>query len=139
VRAFTRTTHVHSARGVLRDVHLTPQPIETETRQPRERERERAHVKFNELGGQPHGHVVEFPCPASAAQGSDPGQGHGTAHQAMLRGHPTWHNQKVLQLGYTTMNLGGEVGEKKKGKKKKKIGNRCWFRRQSGKETKKIK
>ena len=44
MRAFTRTTHVHSARGVLRDVHLTPQPIETETRQPREREREREHM-----------------------------------------------------------------------------------------------
>jgi len=117
---------------------LLPTPSKLKQDNP-ERERERAHVKFNELGGQPHGHVVEFPCPASAAQGWDPGQGHGTAHQAMLRGHPTWHNQKVLRLGYTTMNWGGEVGEKKKGKKKKKIGNRCWFRRQSGKETKKIK
>ena len=42
--------------------------------------------------GQPHGRVVKFVCFALAAQGFtslDPGQGHGTAHQAMLRRHPT--------------------------------------------------
>ena len=45
--------------------------------------------------GWPHGWVVKFTSSASAAQGftgSDPGQGHGTAHQAMLRQHPTCHN-----------------------------------------------
>ena len=29
---------------------------------------------------------------AAAAQGSDPGRGHGTAHQATLRRRPTSHN-----------------------------------------------
>ena len=41
----------------------------------------------------------------SAAQGLaglDPGPGHGTTHQAMLRWHPTQHSQDI-QLEYTTM------------------------------------
>ena len=50
---------------------------------------------------------------------SDPGHGHGTAHQAMLRWRPTWHNQRRSQLEYTIMYLGG-FREKKKKKKKKK-------------------
>ena len=40
------------------------------------------------LGGWPHGQVVKFTRSASAAWGFaslDPGCGHGTAHQAMLR------------------------------------------------------
>ena len=52
---------------------------------------------------------------ASAAQGfagSAPGHRHVTAHQAMLRWHPTQHDQKDLQLEYTTMYWGG-FGEKK--------------------------
>ena len=42
--------------------------------------------------GRPGGQVVKFACSASAAQGfacSDPGCGHGTAPQAMLRLCPT--------------------------------------------------
>ena len=38
------------------------------------------------------GRVVKFMCSTSAAQsfvGSDPGRRHGTAHQSMLRQHPT--------------------------------------------------
>ena len=45
--------------------------------------------------GRPHGQVVKFACSAVAAQGfadSDPGRGHGTAHQATLRWCPTCHN-----------------------------------------------
>ena len=45
--------------------------------------------------GQPHGQVVKFLRSASVAQGfvgSDPGRGHGTARQVMLRRHPTCHN-----------------------------------------------
>ena len=41
------------------------------------------------------GRVVKFSRSAAVAQGFaglDPGQGHGTAHQAMLRRHPTRHN-----------------------------------------------
>ena len=44
---------------------------------------------------QPRGQVVKFTCSTSAAQGSaglDPGRGPSTAHQAMLRWHPTCHN-----------------------------------------------
>ena len=46
-----------------------------------------------------------FARSALAAQGFgglDPGHGHGTTHQTMLRWHPTQHNQKDLQ---TTMNI----------------------------------
>ena len=53
------------------------------------------------IQGRPHGQVVEFMHSASAAQGftgSDPGRGHGAAHQTMLRWHPTCHNQKHPQL-----------------------------------------
>ena len=45
--------------------------------------------------GWPRGHVVKFMRSTWAAQGfagSDPGHGHGTARQAMLRKHPTCHN-----------------------------------------------
>ena len=65
-------------------------------------------------------------CSTSAAQGFsgwDPGCGHGTAHQATLRQHPTCHNKKDPQLKYTTMYSGG-FGEKKQ-LKKKKISNSC--------------
>ena len=57
------------------------------------------------MGGRPHGQVVGFLLSVSAAQGfasSDPECRHGTAHQAMLRQCPTQHNQKDLQLEYTT-------------------------------------
>ena len=66
--------------------------------------------------GQASGRVVKSVSSASAAQGftgSDPGRRHDTTHQAMLRQRPTCHNQKDLQLEYTTMHWGG-FGEKKK-------------------------
>ena len=47
------------------------------------------------IQGQPHDQVVKFARSALATQsftGSDPGREHGTAHQAMLRQHPTCHN-----------------------------------------------
>uniref|UniRef100_F6PV72 C2H2-type domain-containing protein n=1 Tax=Equus caballus TaxID=9796 RepID=F6PV72_HORSE len=52
------------------------------------------------------GRVVKFAHSSSVAQGfagSDPGRRRGTAHQAMLRRRPTCHNQKDLQLEYTTI------------------------------------
>ena len=56
-----------------------------------------------------HGQVGKFMCSALVAQGiagSAPGRRHGTAHQAVLRQHPTWHNQRRSQLEYTTMCWG---------------------------------
>ena len=47
-------------------------------------------LKF--LGGRLRGRMVKFACSAAAAQGSDPGCGHGTSRQATLRRHPTSHN-----------------------------------------------
>ena len=38
------------------------------------------------------GRAVEFVRSAAAAQGSDPGRGHGTARRATLRRRPTSHN-----------------------------------------------
>ena len=53
-------------------------------------------VKNVTLGGRPRGRVVTFVCSTAAAAqgfaGSDPGCGHGTAHQAMLSWHPTCHS-----------------------------------------------
>ena len=54
-----------------------------------------------QVRGRPRGRVVKFARSTSTAQsfaGSDPGHGHGTAHQAMLRRHPTQHNQRDPQL-----------------------------------------
>ena len=48
-----------------------------------------------QVRGWPRGRVVKFTLSALVAQGfagSDPGHGHGTAHQAMLRQCPTCHN-----------------------------------------------
>ena len=42
--------------------------------------------------GRFRGRVVKFTRSVAAAQGSDPGRGHGTAGQAMLRWRPTSHN-----------------------------------------------
>ena len=45
--------------------------------------------------------MVKFSSSAWAARGfsgSNPGHGHGTAHRATLRQHPTWHNWKDSQL-----------------------------------------
>ena len=73
--------------------------------------------------GLARGRVVKFLGAASVAQGfagSDLGDGPSTTHQAMLRRRPTCHNQKDLQLEYTTMYWGGfgEKNEKKTNKKK---------------------
>ena len=78
------------------------------------------------IGGQPCGWVVKFTRSTSAAQGLaglNPGRGHGTAHQAMLRWHPTCHNEEDSQLKVHNYEPGG-FGEKKEKiislKKKKK-------------------
>ena len=66
--------------------------------------------------GRPRGRVVTFVHSALAAQGfasSYPQCRYGAAHQAMLRRRPTQHNQRDLQLEYTTM-YGGGFGEKEK-------------------------
>ena len=58
--------------------------------------------------GKPCGQAVKFTHCTLAAWGfigSDPRHGHSMAHQAMLREHLTWHNQKDLQLEYTTMYI----------------------------------
>ena len=70
----------------------------------------------NNYRGWPRGRVVMFACSASAAQGfagSDPGRGHGTTYQAILRQYPTCHNQKDSQLKkkYATMYW-GDLGRK---------------------------
>ena len=73
------------------------------------------------LWGLPHGQVVEFACSTLAAQGFarlDHGRGPGTSHQAMLRQHPTQHNQKDLQLEYTT-RYWGPLGRRRKEKKRR--------------------
>ena len=51
--------------------------------------------KKRSVGGRPRDQVVKFARSASSAKGftgSNPGHGHGTAHQATLRRHPTCHN-----------------------------------------------
>ena len=57
-------------------------------------ERKEGNQKFL-IGGRPCGRVTKFAGSASAAQGVaglDPGCGHGTVCQAMLRWCPTCHN-----------------------------------------------
>ena len=44
------------------------------------------------LRGRLRGRVGKFEHSAAAAQGLDPGHGHGTAYQATLRRRPTSHN-----------------------------------------------
>ena len=69
------------------------------------------------------GRVVKFARSAVAAQGSDPGRGHGTARQAMLRRRPTSHNYKDLQLkiyNYVRGGMGDKAEKKKKNKMAKK-------------------
>ena len=47
------------------------------------------------LGAGPVAEWLSSRAPLQAAQcfvGSNPGRGHGTAHQTMLRQHPTCHN-----------------------------------------------
>ena len=75
--------------------------------------------KIPQFGGRPHGRVVKFVHSALVAQGFihlDPGHGHGTTHQAMLRQHPTEHNQRHSQLEYTAVSEGlwGEEEGKKR-------------------------
>ena len=75
--------------------------------------------------GRPHGQMVKFTHSASVAQdfpGSDPGQGHGTTHQAMLRvASHIAQPEGLTTKKYATMyweDLGREG-------RKKKIGNSC--------------
>ena len=52
-------------------------------------------LKNKRIWGRRRGLVVKFERSASAAQGFaslNPGCGHGTVHQAMLRRHPTCHD-----------------------------------------------
>ena len=61
--------------------------------------------------------MVKLAHSTSVAQGFtglDPGGGHGTAHQAMLRQRLTQHNQKDLQLQHTTMYWAGGLCGKDK-------------------------
>ena len=67
--------------------------------------------------------MVKFTHSTLAAKGFaslDPGHGHGTAQQGMLRWRPTQHNQRHSQLECTTMYW-GDWGEEE-GKNEKKIG-----------------
>ena len=68
--------------------------------------------------GRPGGRVVKCARSTLAAQGfagSDPGCGHGTAHQAVLRQHPTCHNKKDPQLKICNY-VPGALGRKRKNK-----------------------
>ena len=65
--------------------------------------------------------VVKFVCSPSAAQGfagSDPGRGHGTACQAVLRRRPTYRARGTTRI--YNYALGG-FGEKKKKERKKRL------------------
>ena len=65
--------------------------------------------------------MVNFTHFAWAAQGfagSDPGHRPNSARQAMLRRCPTQHNQKDLQLEYTT-TYWGALGRRRRKKKKR--------------------
>ena len=89
----------------------------------------------NRSQGPSRGRVVKFTRSTVAAQGfagSDPGRGHGTAHQAMLRWRPTCHNQRDLQLEYTTMYWG--LWGEKEGKKTKALSCSA-FTEPSGRST----
>ena len=61
-------------------------------------------------------HAPQFTSASHSFACSDPGCWPSTAHQAMLWQRPTQHNDKDLQLEYTTVHWGG-FGEKKKEKK----------------------
>ena len=59
--------------------------------------------------------MVKVACSTSVAQGftgSDPGRGHGTAHQAMLGQRPACHDWRDPQRGIYNYVPGG-FGEKK--------------------------
>ena len=52
-------------------------------------------IKRNGFLASPVAEWLSLRAPLQAAQGfvgSNPGRGHGTAHQTMLRQHPTYHN-----------------------------------------------
>ena len=71
--------------------------------------------KKNHLGASPVANWLSSHAPLWAAQGFadlNPGCRHGTAHQAMLRQHPTYHNWKDPQLKIHNYVPGG-FGEKK--------------------------
>ena len=62
---------------------------------------------------------VRSVSPAQGFAGLHSGHGHGTTHPAMLRWCPTCHNQKDLQLEYTTMYWGALGRGRKKTKRKR--------------------
>ena len=87
----------------------------------------------------PCGQVVEFARSTSAAQGftgSDPGRGHGTAHRAMLRWHPTCHNWKDPQLKVYNYVLGSFGEKKKKRRLATDVSSGSIFKKQTNKKTK---
>ena len=69
------------------------------------------------IGAGPVAEWLSLHTPLQVAQcfvGLDPGHGHGTAHQAMLRQRPTCHNQRHPQHAQLcTGGLWGEEAEKK--------------------------
>ena len=73
--------------------------------------------KLQNSGAWPSGRVVKFVRSASVAQGftgSNPGHGHDTAHQALLKWHPTCHNWKNPQLKIHNYVPGGFWEKKEK-------------------------
>ena len=83
---------------------------------------DRDPLKNPTIRGWPRGWVVKFMHSTLVVQGftsSDPGCRHGTAHQAVLRWRPTCHNQKDLQLEYTTMYWGA-LGTRRRRRRRRK-------------------
>ena len=81
-------------------------------------------IKGGKDRGRLRGRVVKFAHSTAVAQGSDPGHGHGTARQAVLRRGPT---SSQLEGPATKIhnNVPGGFGEIKQKKKTKKTGNSC--------------
>ena len=72
-------------------------------------------LKNQTIGAGPVAEWLSSCAPLQAAQcfvGSNPGHGHGTAHQTTLRQRPTGHSWKDPQLRLYTYVPGG-FGEKK--------------------------
>ena len=68
--------------------------------------------------------AIKFESFALVAQGfagSDPGCRHGNTHQATLRRCPTCHNQKDLQLEYTTMYWGASGRRRRRRRNKRRL------------------
>ena len=76
-----------STRKIICPVHRSGIKVDTEVR---------SNQVEAAVQGPARGRVVKFLRSALVAQGfdssADPGRGHGTTHQAMLRRYPTCHN-----------------------------------------------